>query len=94
MNQIVWLSLGKELIFKEVKIMSKYKIVYHWSSGEIDEDDNYGDFFDTYQEAYDEASYGLQAAKEGAEILNMSNPGDYPFDEDDFEDNYFEIVEI
>ena len=90
----MWLSLGKELIFKEVQIMSKYKIVYHWSSGEIDEDDNYGDFFDTYQEAYDEASYGLQAAKEGAEILNMSNPGDYPFDEDDFEDNYFEIIEI
>jgi len=54
-----------------------------------------GDFedeiFDTEEEAEDYALYLSSCAKEGAEILHMSNPGDY--DADDYDD-YYEIVEI
>lgn len=71
--------------------MSKFKVVYYWSDGTSDEEDEY---YDSYEEAYDAGSYGLQCAVEGAEILHMSNPGDYPFDESDFEDDYFEVEEI
>ena len=30
----------------------------------------------------------------GAEVLNLSNPGDYPYDEDDDFDIDYEIVEV
>lgn len=63
--------------------MSKYKILFN---GEYEDE-----IFDTEEEAEEYALYLCSCAKEGAEILHMSNPGDY--DEDDYEDDY-EIVEI
>lgn len=30
----------------------------------------------------------------GAETLNLSNPGDYDYDEDDFESSDYEIIEV
>lgn len=59
--------------------MSKYKILFN---GEYEDE-----IFDTEEEAEEYALYLCSCAKEGAEILHMSNPGDY--DEDDYE-----IVEI
>ena len=44
------------------------------------------------QNAEEYALYLRSCSEEGAEILNMSNPGDYPF-EDCVEPEY-EIVEI
>ncbi|MBQ6213448.1 MAG: hypothetical protein IJJ57_11220 [Ruminococcus sp.] len=74
--------------------MAKYKIIYHWTDGTEDEDDNYGEYWDSEAEANEAGLYGLSCAKQGGMILEMSNPGDYPFDESDYEDDWFEVVEI
>lgn len=66
--------------------MSKYKIVF---DGEEEDE-----VFDTEEEAGEYASYLCSCAREGAEILNMSNPGDYDYDEDSFEDPDYEIIEV
>ena len=63
--------------------MSKWKIIF----GGEEEDE----VFDTEEDAEDYAMYLSGCAKEGAEILHLSNPGDY--DEDDYDDDY-EIVEV
>ena len=63
--------------------MSKYKVKFN---GEFEDE-----VFDTEREANDYALYLVSCAAEGAEILHLSNPGDY--DEDDYDDDY-EIVEI
>ena len=52
------------------------------------------DVFDTEEEAEEYALYLCSCAREGAEILNMSNPGDYEYDEDSFEEPEYEIVEL
>ncbi len=74
--------------------MGKYKILYHWRDGTEEEDDNYGDFYSSKEEADEAGLYGLSCARDGGEILHMSNPGDYPYDESDYEDNDFEIIEV
>lgn len=63
--------------------MPKYKVSF---DGDFEDE-----IFDTEEEAEDYALYLSSCAKEGAEILHMSNPGDY--DADDYDDDY-EIVEI
>ncbi|MBQ3602203.1 MAG: hypothetical protein IJA02_00015 [Clostridia bacterium] len=63
--------------------MPKYKVSF---DGEFEDE-----IFDTEEEAEDYALYLSSCAKEGAEILHMSNPGDY--DADDYDDDY-EIIEI
>lgn len=63
--------------------MSKWKVIF----GGEEEDE----IFDTEEDAEDYASYLSGCVKEGAEILHLSNPGDY--DEDDYDDDY-EIVEV
>ena len=46
-----------------------------------------------YPDGTEEAgSYGCSCYREGGEILNLSNPGDYPLDEDD--DCDFEVIEV
>lgn len=74
--------------------MAKYKIIYYWSDGTEDEDDNYGEYYNSEEEANDAGLYSLSCAKLGGKILEMSNPGDYPFDESDYEDNSFEVIKI
>lgn len=66
--------------------MSKYKIIF-----EGEEED---DIFDTEEAAEEYADYLVSCTREGAEILHMSNPGDYDYDEDDFEDPEYEIIEV
>lgn len=63
--------------------MPKYKILF---DGEFEDD-----VFDTEEEAEDYALYLSSCAKEGAEILNLSNPGDY--EADDYDDDY-EVVKV
>lgn len=63
--------------------MSKYKIIFEGE--ELDE------AFDTYEEADDYALYMVSCYHEGGEILELSNPGDYPYDPDDEPD--YEITE-
>ena len=66
--------------------MSKYKIIF---AGEEDDE-----IFDTYEEAEEQALYYCSCARQGAEILHMSNPGDYDYDEEDWENPEYEIIEI
>lgn len=63
--------------------MSKWKIMFNGSYED--------EIYDTEEEAEEEARYMVSCAKQGAEILHMSNPGDY--DEDEYDADY-EIVEI
>lgn len=63
--------------------MKKFKILFN---GELEEE-----VFATEADAQEHADYLVSCTKEGAEILHLSNPGDY--DEDDYEVDY-EIVEV
>ena len=66
--------------------MSKFKIIF--DGEECDE------IFDTEEEAEDHALYLNSCSREGAEILHMSNSGDYNYDEETYEDPDYEIIEI
>ncbi|RXZ72958.1 hypothetical protein [Agromyces albus] len=59
-----------------------------WEDG--DEDD---EVFDTYEEAEAHALEGVSNYHAGGEVLHLSNPGDYPEDDDD-DDPEYEIVEV
>ena len=69
--------------------MPKYKVIMHYSNGISEEEE---DIFDTEDDAEEYALYLISCGKEGAEILNLSNPGDY--DLDDYDEPVFEIVEF
>lgn len=66
--------------------MAKYKIIMY---GEAEDD-----IFSSEEEAEEYALYLCSCARTGAEILHWSNPGDYDYDEDTFEEPEYEIVEI
>jgi hypothetical protein len=69
-----------------VEKMAKFKVLF---DGEYEDE-----VFDTEEDAEEYALYLCSCTREGAEILHMSNPGDYDYDEDNFEDPDYEIVEI
>lgn len=71
---------------KEYNTMTKYKIIF---DGEEQDE-----IFNTEEAAEEYALYLCSCYREGAEILHMSNPGDYDYDEDEFESPDYEIVEI
>lgn len=64
--------------------MSKYIVFF---DGEED-----GEVFDTYEDAEEYALQWLSDWHTGSEILELSNPGDYPYDPNDEPD--YEIEEI
>lgn len=66
--------------------MAKYKIVF--------DDEEQEEVFETEEAAEEYALYLCSCSREGAEILHMSNPGDYDYDEDDYEDPDYEIIEV
>ena len=66
--------------------MAKYKIIF---DGEEEDE-----LFDTEEEAEEYALYLCSCKRTGAEILHWSNPGDYDYDEDDFDEGEYEIIEI
>ena len=68
--------------------MAKYRI--YWPESDEYEDE----VFNSYEEAEEMAQYYRSCAKLGAEMLNLSNPGDYPYDEDDFDYPDYEIDEV
>ncbi len=67
----------------------KYKVKYIFSNSEESYEDN---LYDTEEEAREAGEYGCGCYSLGNEVLNLSNPGDYPLDEDDDVD--FEIIEV
>ena len=70
--------------------MKKYKVVMLYQGGRIREEDD--ELFDTELEADDAGLYYCTYYQDGGEILNLSNPGDYPFGEDEELD--FEVIEV
>lgn len=50
--------------------------------------------FETKEEAQACMDTIMSDCRAGAETLNMSNPGDYPYDEDDDFDIEYEIIKI
>lgn len=66
--------------------MAKYQVEF---DGELQDP-----VFDTEEEAKEYALYLLSCTEQGAEILHMSNPGDYDYDEDTYEDPDYAIVEV
>ena len=66
--------------------MAKYKIIF--------DDEEQDEIFDTEEAAEEYALYLCSCHREGSEILHMSNPGDYDYDEDEYESPDYEIIEI
>ena len=66
--------------------MTNYKIVF--------EGDEQDEVFATYEEAEQYAQYLVSCYHTGGEILEMSNPGDYEYDEENYEDPEYEVVQI
>lgn len=66
--------------------MSRFFVKF---DGELDDTE-----FDSYEAADEYALYLCSCAELGAETLHMSNPGDYDYDKDDWEDPDYEIVEV
>ncbi len=66
--------------------MAKYKVI-------IDGEEQ-DEVFLTEADAEEHALYLCSCAQLGAEILHMSNPGDYDYDEDDYDSPDYEIIEI
>lgn len=64
--------------------MSKYRIIFE---GEVEDE-----LYDSYEDAEEAALYLCSCSRVGAEILNLSNPGDYDYDED--EEYEYEIEEV
>ena len=66
--------------------MSIFKIIF--------DDDEQDEIFNTEEEAEEYALYLSSCSHLGAEELHMSNPGDYDYDEETYEDPDYEIIEI
>lgn len=49
--------------------------------------------FDNEEDAREYALYLLSCAETGAETLHWSNPGDYPYDKDTYEDPEYAVYE-
>ena len=71
-------------LIEVIVIMIKYRVIFE---GEPEDE-----LYDTMEEAEDAAAYSCSCASQGAEILNLSNPGDYDFDEN--EEYEYEIEEV
>ena len=70
--------------------MEKYTVTIHFPTYDYDLDGE----FDSEEEAADAACEAISAWEVGGEVLNMSNPGDYPYDEDDANNITFDINTI
>ena len=69
-------------------VNTSLQIEYSESGKEIE----VNDIFDTYEDAEEQALYYCSCTQLGAETLHMSNPGDYDYDEENWEDPEYEII--
>lgn len=75
----------------------KYNAILRFSDGNevsLMDEFPYNEPFDTEDEAKEAAENYLNDMRTGAEVLNMSNPGDYPAPDDDDFDADLDIIEI
>jgi hypothetical protein len=68
--------------------MSEYRVTMHYNDGTTEELE---EVFSSMADAEEYGDYMVSCCHEGAEILHMSNPGDYP--DDNAGDVYYEIEE-
>ena len=68
---------------------TKYKVLMVYSDGSSEEQD---EIFDDESSAEEYGQYCCGCCRQGREILHMSNPGDYPLNEDD--DIDYEVIEV
>ena len=66
--------------------MPKYQVLF---DGELEDE-----VFNTEEDADEYGLYLQSCSREGAEILHLSNPGDYDYDADTFEAPDYEVVEV
>ena len=69
--------------------MLMFKIVMSYSDGTTEEQE---EIFETESEAHDFGLVLCSNYEAGGEVLHLSNPGDYPLDDNDEAD--FEVVEL
>lgn len=84
-----------EIEYLEEEKMPKFKVKMLGDDGDfyLEEGGSYDpQLFDTEEEAEEAALEACSNCRLGMEILNMSNPGDYPY-EDDMDIDY-EIIEV
>lgn len=74
--------------------MKKYYVEIEFKDGDTIVEDNYGEYYDSEEEAREAANYAVSCAQQGAEIFHMSNPVDNPYDESDYDDCEYSIVEV
>lgn len=74
--------------------MTKYYVEIEFEDGGTIVEDNRGEYYDSEEEAMEAAYYAVSCARQGAEIFHMSNPGDNSYDERDYDDCEYSIVEI
>ena len=66
--------------------MAKYYYEIHCANGEILDSREDDEFFSTESEAYDAGMEAMSNMHYGAELSNLSNPGDYPLRDDENDD--------
>lgn len=54
--------------------MSKYMVIYHYADGTDEEDDNYGAYWDSEEDAKEAGLYGLSCYKLAAKSLKCLIP--------------------
>lgn len=81
-------SKDESLPDDEAVTASKFKVVMKYPDGTSEDED---ELFDTQEEANETGMYAVSCYAQGGEVLNMSNPGDYPLD-DGVAD--FEVIEV
>lgn len=72
----------------ETAAPSKFKVVIKYPGGTSEEED---ELFDTEEAANEAGMYAISCVAQGSEILNMSNPGDYPLNDEAAD---FEVIEV
>lgn len=65
-----------------------YKVIMIYPDGNEEEDD---EIFDSKSEAREYGEYLRSCSCTGREVLHLSNPGDYPYEDDDDDDIDFRI---
>ncbi len=75
--------------------MAKYAYKITLGNGDIIRSyKDYDEVYDTPEEAEDEGYEALSNLEVGDEILNMSNPGDYPFNEDNYDEASVKVIKV
>jgi len=69
--------------------MPKYRVVINFQNGDTE---NLDDLLDSYEDAEQAARDYISDWHAGGEVLELSNPGDYPYDPDDEPD--YDIFEV